>query len=226
MFTDKLQIISSRPFNHHQKIAVVGNGGITKQDQEFIDPAYTIRFNNFATRANIGHVTNQCDMLWTTGDLHSHGSTPESVVIGIPAPFHIDTLPARLSRWYPNARPFTVNPYWCYEMNQELGIPSEGWKHPFPSIGFTCLWHLHKLMATTRFAPKVYVTGFNFYYDKGMIQNVVPTKAYTAKQHKVFNHHYVLEVKWIMEKLWNHPNFQFSPEILQIFQALKPKLID
>lgn len=224
MLFDRLQIISEKSFQSNI-ISVIGNAGITQNDVPRIEASLAIRFNNYATRAGIGHHTSKCDMLWTTGDLHSQGSSPSSVVVGIPFPFKTDSLPSRLNRWYSKSTPYTVNPYWCYEMNQELGIPSEGWKHPFPSIGFTCLWHLHKLISTSKFRPSVYVAGFNFYHDKGRIQGIIPSRDYTVNRHKCFNHHYILEVKWIMEKLWNHPCFQFSPEINKIFQSLKPKLL-
>lgn len=231
-FFDRLQIFNHRAFAMFAtgtkiKIAVVGNGGLSSEDQEIIaNSDCVIRFNNYATREGIDYSTDRfrCDMLWTTGDLHSQGAEPRSVVLGIPFPFHCHTLPRRIEKWYPKSTALMVNPYWNLDMNIEMKTGTEGWKHPFPSIGFTCLWHLKQILQkVSTFHAQIFVAGFNWYSDTPVehIQGIIPSRSYNPQKHGHLNHHYVMEVIWILDNLLSHPSFGFSDSCYKILKSVE-----
>ncbi|HEX4128589.1 MAG TPA: hypothetical protein VHZ24_01015, partial [Pirellulales bacterium] len=106
-----------------------------------------VRFNNWATRSEcrehtLPHGTLRCDVLVTHLDLHSATmgkrdvGRPRLVVIGIPAPFQIDTIPAKLDRWHADAAVAMVNPYWNRQPCQALSLDSLGHAHPLPTLGY------------------------------------------------------------------------------------------
>ncbi len=166
---DLLQILNTRPFARAKTIAIVGNAGIEEEDNEKINAAdCVIRFNNYATRGELQFTRDRfrCDVLFSTFDLHSMGSEPGHVVIGIPFPFKADAIADKLTRWYPRSVPYMVNPYWVRQSCIDLGLQSMGDKHPMPSIGTTCLYHLLKIISNTpTFSPQVFVAGFALYSD-------------------------------------------------------------
>lgn len=220
MKIDKLKILDASPFNKAKLIAIVGNGGITDEDDDIISKSdCVIRFNNFATRDKIRKTKdpNRCDVLFQTFDLHSSQAKPKHVVIGIPFPFHSERIYRLSEKWYPNSRWWMVNPYWNELMCKELQCNSEGmgYQHPFPSIGFTCLWHLHKLKI-----PNIYLCGFNFYFD---------WKTKLCQGHELglrrypltWNHNYPREIEWILKNLIN---VNFSPSVQRILDYARTKI--
>lgn len=204
----------------------MGNAGVTSYDNKWVENAdIVIRFNNYATRQGIAHLGNRsrCDVLFTTFDLHSQAvkSPPQHVVIGIPYPFHVDHIIEKFDQWYPQATPWMVNPYWNRLMCQELGIQSEGWKHPFPSIGFTALWHMHRLGINNN--SDIYICGFNWYYDhdtklmQGYKLNKQPRPTH-------FNHDYWIESSWIVKNLLPSSGYSFSPTCIAVLDKVKEAL--
>jgi hypothetical protein len=231
-FFDRLQIFNHRAFamfarGSKVKIAVVGNGGLSDEDQETIANAdCVIRFNNYATREGIDYSSDRfkCDMLWTTGDLHSQGSDPRAVCLGIPFPFKCQSMPARIKKWYPKSTALMVNPYWNLQMNMELKTGTEGFTHPFPSIGFTCLWHLKTIFdKVPTFQAQIFIAGFNWYSQQEgkTIQGVIPSRDYDPKKKGHFNHHYVLEAIWMIDNLMSHPSFGFSESCWRILKTIE-----
>lgn len=187
-----------------RRIAVVGNGGLSQEDVAELNTYdqhkdVVIRFNNFNARHGITFTKNpdHCDILFTTFDLATPGVCPDDVVIGIPFPFHQERIRDISSRWYPKSQMHMVNPYMNAEMCDELRCGTDGTKHPFPSIGFTCLWHLHQ-MGISDFK----LFGFNWYSD---------LKNETIQGHKMgqkvypknWNHNYPKELEWIIRNLTN-----------------------
>jgi hypothetical protein len=231
-FFDRLQFFTHRSFAAFSRggpvrVAVIGNGGLSPEDQAIIDEAdCIIRFNNYATRDGIQYSADrfQCDMLWTTGDLHSEGAEPRAVVLGIPFPFKCEEMPRRIEKWYGGCTAYMVNPYWNLKMNQELKTGTQGWKHPFPSIGFTCLWHIYNLfIKVPNFKASVFIAGFNWYWDEDTkrIQKWDMTR---EDYPNVWNHNYPREVRWIIEKLLDHPQFSFSESCWRILMTVKKQI--
>lgn len=197
------------------KIAVIGNAGISYNDQGRIQESdVVIRFNNYATRQHIEKTSDpfRCDVLFSTFDLHSVGSKPKDVVIGIPFPFKAQEIASKPDRWYPKSRHWMVNPYESMKMCEELECNSLGYQHPFPSIGFTALWHMRN------WAHDFYICGFNWYFDwstKKMQGHDLKNKKYP----KHWNHNYPKESEWMATKLGN--NFIFSDDCQKILNYVK-----
>jgi hypothetical protein len=199
------------------RVAIVGNGGTSKTDADFISDAdAVIRFNNFGTRKEISHEISRskCDILFSTFDLHSHTAAPKDVVIGIPFPFHAKDIALKMPKWYPSAREWMVNPYTNMEMCAEMGCGTLGHEHPFPSIGFTALWHMQYWKA------EFYVTGFEWYFDD-VTHKFQNWDIRNTQYPKNWNHNYPKEVKWIIENLLNKNNFIFSDRSLYILNVAK-----
>lgn len=202
-------------------VAIVGNAGVSPLDNELIqDSDCVIRFNNYATRAGIQHteVVNQCDILFTTFDLHSHTAKPKDVVIGIPFPFKPKEIIIKAERWYQKSQLWMVNPYTNLQMLLDLKVKdSLGFKHPFPSIGTTALWHLKDWDAD------FYVMGFGWYYDPNTrrFQNWdLRNKNYPT----TWNHNYPVEVEWALRTLMPKDNFIFSVDCTNILNEAKRQL--
>lgn len=238
----RLNIFSHTIFARYAKgtepvrIAIVGNGGLSEEDHEHIDASdCVIRFNNYATRKGIEYTADRyrCDILFTTTDLHSPGAEPHSVVIGIPFPFKTDQVTKRIHEWYPKSRPYMVNPFLNNFMVREMELSSpawdklpekvdpRGWMHPFPSIGFTCLWHLLDIMNSIRtFKPEVFVAGFNWYSeDEGKTIQGWDMKNTNYPSH--WNHNYPKEARWIIANLMDHDNFSFSEKCWRILETVR-----
>lgn len=202
-----------------RKVCIVGNGGVTIEDEKKIEEAdIVIRFNNYATRKGITQARNQrCHMLWTTFDLHSLNIAPRYVVAGIPFPFHAEHIISRCHRWYPDADMMMVNPYWNFMMCKELEIKQDddhlGWRHPFPSLGFTCLWHLNRMGVFE--SSKVYICGFNWYFDWST--KLCQGRELTKKDDPAhYNHNYAKEIEWIVKNLLHKMNINYSNSCKQI----------
>jgi hypothetical protein len=196
------------------KIAIIGNAGVTDQDDEEIDKAdFVVRFNNYATREAIRHSRNpvRCDILFTHFDLHSQGVKPKNVVIGIPYPFKADRVFKKQFEWYKNSHLWMVNPYKNLMLCQELELKSEGWEHPLPSLGFTALYHMRY------FNADIYIGGFKWYADtlKKEIQGVPIHK---PDERTNLNHFYRKEAKWICQNLKNKLNIKFSDSCNRILK--------
>lgn len=204
------------------KIAVVGNAGVSPEDNDLIkDADVVVRFNNFATRDKIAHLEDKtkCDILFTTFDLHSSTAKPMDVVIGIPFPFKAKEVLLKSNRWYPNARKWMVNPYLNLQMLLDLKVKdSMGYAHPFPSIGTTALWHMKEWNA------EFYVMGFGWYYDPQTYR--FQGWDLKNKNHpKTWNHDYLNEVEWAVRELFlKRNNFMFSPSCRKILQVAQHQL--
>lgn len=222
MKMESLQILNRSLFEKKRSICVVGNGGVSPEDEEHIrNSDCVIRFNNYATRQNITLTEdkNKCDVLFTTFDLHSMGVRPKAVVIGIPFPFHAERISNKLEAWYPYSDPYMVNPYLNMEMCKMLNIPSEGYKHPFPSIGFTCLWHIWRMRITN----PIYICGFNWYFDwSTMLCQGKPLGI--TEFPKNWNHNYHNELRWMTEHLMPKQFITFSDSCKKILKYARTKI--
>lgn len=192
-----------------KKLMVIGNSGVTKQDQLYLEQNRNdidiVRFNNYATRSNITHTNpvNECDILFSTLDLHSGSAKPRDLVIGIPFPFKARRNIDNINKWYPKSNHWMIDPYRNIEMNDELLTGTEGYIHPFPSIGFTALWHMRN------WACDMYICGFNWYNSGSKFQGWdMKDKNYP----KHWNHNYPREILWIYNNLLNKINIKFSNE--------------
>lgn len=199
------------------KIAIIGNAGANKQDQEAVKQAdLVVRFNNYATREGISHTEDRfrCDILFTHMDLHSMGCKPKHVVIGIPYPFKAKDIIQKSERWYSDSKMWMVNPYLNLQLCDELGLKSDGFAHPLPSLGFTALWHLQD------FPCDFYIGGFNWYHRPvdGTIQNLSFDKAAKATH---FNHYYLKEANWIFKNLYPKLNIKFSDYCQQALHSIQ-----
>ncbi len=209
MQIDSLKLLSPEIFKAKQ-LCIMGNGGISLDDSKEMDRSdVVVRFNNYGSRADVAKPLNKlrCDVLFTTFDLHSHGALPQHVVAGVPYPFHAERVMEKFDVWYPTATPWMVNPYWNLLMCRELNIKSDGYAHPFPSIGFTALWHLNRsgVLDSTR----VVISGFNWYYE-GSTDTIQGLDLKSDKHPQHFNHHYLGEVRWIKKHLYGKININFS----------------
>lgn len=211
----------SRIENAQYDIAIVGNTKLSDEDRENIDRSNCIvRFNNYATREElVGYGTSDrfaASVLFTTFDLHSHSCDPRIVVAGIPWPFKQESIYQKFPKWYPNAEARMVNPWLQAKMCKQLNIKSEGFKHPFPSIGFTCLWHLYQQLQdrSTLFRPRIYVCGFEWYYKDGLFQGY-HMKQINQPSH--VNHYYPNELRWCLDKEVQQ-SFEFGPRQKELFK--------
>lgn len=224
MKIDHLNLLSLKALRRSSRIAIIGNAGVTLADDRMVAQCdHVIRFNNFATRQGISNLSNphRCDTLFTTFDLHSVGAKPMNVVIGVPYPFHVERIIQQFDKWYPSSVPYTLNPYWQFQMCQELQVNSEGWKHPFPSVGFTALWHLSKLGININ--SSVFVCGFNWYYDEssGLMQGY---KLNRQPRPTHFNHDYWKESSWIVKNLLGKSGWTFSESCMRVLNKVKEAL--
>ena len=198
-------------------VCIVGNAGVSSEDNDLIvDSDCVIRFNNYATRENISYTNERfkCDILFSTFDLHSNGSKPKDVVIGIPFPFKAKEIANKPQRWYPNSDVWMVNPYENIQMCMDLNVESLGFKHPFPSIGTSALWHMKEWDAI------FYICGFSWYYDSKNHKFQgwdLKNKEYP----KIWNHNYPLEIEWIIKNIHKKDNFIFSKSCEKIINVAK-----
>lgn len=207
--------------NHIPTLAVVGNGGISPEDEERInDCDVIVAFNNYLTRENIRkrkHAA-KCDILFSTLDLHSVGSDPRDVAICIPAPFHIKEIPKKMNQWYPKANHWMVNPYENAVFCEELGLNSLGYAHPLPSAGLTALYYLSKMPC------KMFICGFQWYYSEetGLFQkHHLGNKNYPGH----WNHSYPQELGWIIDNLYGRSGIQFSESCCRLLDIAKSQRI-
>jgi hypothetical protein len=213
---EQLQILPKALFEG-KRVAVVGNGGISDEDDRLIAACdLVVRFNNYATREKIRHTADRfrCDVLFTTFDLHSPGAQPPHVVIGIPFPFHAREIIARAQQWYPNAGLYTVNPYTNLQMCDEVGCGTNGTVHPFPSVGFTALWHLHRMGI-----KNLHLFGFNWYSDLQKLR-VNGHDLRSRDYPKNWNHNYPKELEWILRNL----NVKSSPAVMRVLEMGRKQL--
>lgn len=213
-------IIGYQNFDSPPLVVVVGNGGVSEEDEKWIkDADFVVRFNNYGTREKITHTKDplRCDILFSTFDLHSQNARPKHVVIGIPYPFKAEQIDPKPKRWYPNSQLWMVNPYENMNMCKELKIDSLGASHPLPSIGFTAIWHMRN------WRVNFYITGFNWYYDEetGLFQrHHLSIKNYP----KHWNHNYPKEIIWILNNLRNNPFYIFSDKCNRLLDIAQSQL--
>lgn len=222
----RLQFFGTRCFRGADFIAVVGNGGISPEDNEIINSAdCVVRFNNYATRKGIEYTADRfrCDLLVSTFDLHSEHASPTDVLIAIPFPFKAESIIRKIDKWYPRSVPYMVNPYLNMLCCTDLGFEGTGHSHPIPSVGMTLLWHLFQLMKRTPgFNPDVFVAGFNWYSNKDNL--TIQDRDIKLPRAGHFNHHYREEMQWILRNLWNHSRFSWSKSCYEILDAFEPHL--
>ena len=225
----RIKILDPSAFQHAKTIVIAGNAGLKESDKRVIDSAEcVVRFNNHATRKGIGHLINtyRCDTLFTTFDLRSKDSNPKAVVVGIPFPFKCGSIKEKLHKWYNASDPYVINPYLNLDLIKDLGLSdkSMGYAHPIPSVGFTAIWHLFRLLEfRVDWKPMVHVCGFNWYSD---IDNLtIQDRKPNAPRAWHFNHHYREEMKWIIENLMDNPNWSFSDECFKILSTFKNHLL-
>lgn len=234
MPTDELTIwgadVMRRVFGDAGRIALVGNGTVEEESTAKITAAdVVVRFNNWASRKEcieqtLPHGSLRCDLLVTHFDLHSDNmgqggvARPKLVVIGIPAPFQIDAIPAKLDRLHPDAVAAMVHPYWNRDLCRELGIESLGFKHPLPTLGLTAIYHLARM----RLSAEFYVCGFDWHFDPATdsIQGV-SLQAERLPGH--FNHWYAREAAWISRGLYGSPQWQFSRRAAKTMERMAGK---
>lgn len=202
-----LEILHQRILGGYKTVAVVGNAGVNQSDDQRIrDCSRVVRFNNYATRAGISYTEDpyRCDILFSTFDLHSKGSNPKDVVIGIPFPFKAAEIYNKPAVWYPKSSIWTVNPYENMRMCHEMDIKSDGFSHPIPSIGFTALWHMMDWVGV-----EFYICGFEWYFNEatGLFQNFRLDK---NPKPSTWNHDYHKEIKFILEHIRPKNNINFS----------------
>lgn len=215
LFNKDILNLHGKRRNSHS-IAVIGNGGVTPEDESMINSAdVVIRFNNYATREGVRKPQDRfkCDILFSTFDLHSHGATPKDVVIGIPFPFKSKEIYDKPSRWYPKSRHWMINPFENERMCQELQIDSNGTHHPLPSLGFTALWHMRD------WTNQIYVSGFNWYYDP-TTRRVQKWDMRNTEYPNHWNHNYPKEVRWIINHLLPKNNIIFSSACSKILKSV------
>lgn len=203
--------------NQPVRVAVVGNSGIAEHDQRKIDNCdVVIRFNNYATRENIALTKDKfkCDILFSTFDLHSYGSQPKDVIIGIPFPFKAKEIYKKPNKWYPNSRHWMVNPYENMKMCEEMNIDSLGACHPLPSLGLTALWHMKDWEA------EFYVCGYSWYYNK-QDQTIQRWDLRNKNYPKNWNHNYPKEIEWVIKNLIPKNNFIFSDGCMEAINFAK-----
>lgn len=188
---------------------MIGNAGVSDYDDKYIKDNRmvldVVRFNNFATREKIRHTeySYECDILFSTLDLRSAQDTPRDIVIGIPFPFKAERNKLIIERDYSNSNAWMVDPYSNMDMNKELETKSLGFEHPFPSVGFTALWHMRN------WNLPMYVCGFNWYNEGNKFQGWdISKRNYPSN----WNHNYCREILWIHDNLLNKLNIKFSPE--------------
>lgn len=220
---NRLQLLDTdllKKYSDPSSIAIVGNSGISKEDQSVIDSCdIIVRFNNYATRKNINHTANpyQCDILFSTFDTHSQDANPKDVVIGIPFPFKAKEIYSKPMKWYPRSRHWMVDPYKNMRMCKDLGIDSLGSSHPLPSLGFTAFWHLKD------WPIKIHVCGFSWFcdIDTKIIQGL---SIHSKENKKNWNHNYRQEAIWIIRNLIKKDNFIFSADCLNILNFIQLEL--
>ena len=220
---NNLQILDSSillKYTNQSSIALVGNSGVSDIEQSIINGCGIIaRFNNYATRKNIDKTKDpyQCDILFSTFDLHSVDSQPKDVVIGIPFPFKAEEILEKPMRWYPRSRHWMINPYQNMKMCLDMNIDSLGASHPLPSLGFTALWHMRN------WPIKIHVCGFNWYCNPNE-KTIQGVSIYDTKPKDSWNHNYKKEAIWIIKNLMHKDNIIFSPDCLRILNFIKISL--
>jgi len=230
-----LQILNKNIWSKYVKdgelsIAVIGNAGVSEQDNNSIQKCNChVRFNNYATRADIQDKLTadplRCDVLFSTFDLHSKGAAPKDAIITIPFPFKQKRIARLAQKWYPRSQKWMVNPYLLAEYCEELGLDSEGWRHPCPSVGMTCLMNLRDHLDQLKIKSRVFVAGFEWYYNKK--KNSFQNWDLRRTDHpKTWNHNYPKEVEWVYDNLVNHAGFTFSGRAARILNYAKKLILE
>ncbi len=200
-------------------ISIVGNSSLLDVDRDIVDQSdLVVRFNNFGTRTGLDRTKDplHCDILFTTFDAHSAGCNPKHVVIGIPYPFKIDRVVSLAEKWYPDSKIWMVNPYWNKQICDDLNLVSEGWAHPIPSIGFTALWHIHRIVKLGLLKRRIfYVCGFEWYFDH-RTQRFQCANIEADSFPQTWNHCYPREARWVIDYMLGEDNFVFGPRQIEI----------
>ncbi len=201
-------------------VVVVGNGPVGPESTERINEAdVVVRFNNFDNRNGIDqtHRTKRCDVLVTNLDCMpaKGGAIPALVLHAIPAPFQLERNPKLAEQWYPQSRHAMVNPFLQKQLCTELGMVSDGYRHPLPTVGFTWLWHAHAI----GFWSDIYICGFTWRYDPTMnlFDGMPPT---WDKPLGTMSHHYLSEARWVKRVLAVDKRCRFDSGAQQALAAL------
>ncbi|QDV52173.1 class I SAM-dependent methyltransferase [Gimesia fumaroli] len=202
----------------HENIAIVGNGPVSKTCLARINESdIVVRFNDWNRRKNYSSELSgtRCDLLFTHYDINpilgqKSFPIPKCVTIAIPSPFHCDRIIEFTEKWYSTCRISMVNPYINRLICEVLGLNSEGWKHPLPTVGFTFLFNLWIQLRDTDSIKHCYVTGFDWRVDIST-KTVERVDVSGSELPEHYNHSYLRESKWVCRNLFTDSRFEFSP---------------
>ncbi len=197
-------------------IGLVGNGPVDRSDAAALDECDVIvRFNNWGSRSGeikdkwLPIIGGRCDIALGNFDCHSTNigrdgiTAPKQAVLGIPYPHRWKDADTFYDRFYPEARPCMINPFWNRDLCAELGYENEGWKHPLPTVGLTAMYHLNRMVQAGQLQAHFFVCGFTWHYnaEKDTIQDVPIT---TGRLPGHFNHFYHKEAWWVSNRLYGN----------------------
>ena len=214
MKISQLRMLSSRIFTDLElgsgTVAIVGNGVVEEDSTPIIlGSKVVVRFNDYNRRRTYrSESTKRCDVLCTHYDAHPFAGEngfdiPKSVVIIIPAPFKTDRISEYSDRWYADQDLYMVNPYLNRMLCVELGLNSDGCRHPLPTAGMTALYHLSNL------GGKFYIAGFDWHVDFDN-ETIDRRPIELEKRQHNWNHFYASEARWVHKNLFGRDNIYFS----------------
>ncbi len=211
-----------------KSIAIIGSGLVEGDSLKSIKSAdKVIRFNDFNRRSNFNAemTTHRCDILFTHFDIwpitkENFADSIRDVVISIPFPFNYERIINRVEDTCLNKRIYTVNPYLQGQLCKTLGYNSDGYKHPSPTVGMTCLYHLLEIFNRIKNAPNLYITGFDWHVD--FQSNKIDGRPINIeKMPGHWNHYYALEGDWASKNLLNKNNIQLSNRSKKALEIIK-----
>ena len=205
-------------FPSASSMAIVGNGPVDVSDTKIIDGSdVVVRFNDFDRRPGLcqEHRTPRCDLLVTHFDcIPSPAQLPKGILHAIPPPFQLERNRKICASRYPHQRHAMVNPFEQQRLCRELGLDSDGYKHPLPTVGFTWLWHFHQLSIPM----SIFLCGFTWHYDAASF-TYDKFKALADKLPPRLNHYYLKEAVWVQRNWLGGSNISFSSAA---YDALSP----
>jgi hypothetical protein len=204
-------------FGEVSEVAVVGNGPVSPEDRMHVDSAgVVIRFNNWGSRRELREansiVGGRCDVMFGNFDVHTTNQgkggvgMPSMAVLAIPTPHRLADADRMMARWYGGSTFAMVNPFWCRDLCKVLGLESDGWKHPLPTVGLTALYHLYRMQMEDD--VDFFVCGFSWHVDpeNGTVQDVKPPHEKVG----IWNHYYLREARWVQDHLWDREEWFFG----------------
>ncbi len=215
-------------FGTAKNIAIVGSGTVEGDSTKHILSAdKVIRFNDFNRRSNFNPeiTTHRCDILFTHFDIwpitkEKFADKIKSVVVAIPFPFNHERIVRRVEETCLDKNIYMVNPYLQAELCKKLGYNSDGYKHPSPTVGMTCLYHLLEIVGKIKNAPNIYITGFDWHVD--FQSNKIDGRPIDIeKMPGHWNHYYVLEGNWAAKNLLDKKGILLSNRSKKALEIIK-----